>query len=221
MLRVTVLAILGVVRLACAQSAFDVASVKPNAECESRRSIHPGKLELMCMPLRRLATMAYGAISGDQLNPRFLQVVGGPDWLGTDRFDVIAKADPDVSTARMAGPLLKALLEERFHLKAHVATRELPVCDRHGKWRSETHADEGRRVRAAGPEQTRYAEGRRRVPLRHAARGRERRRRDARRRFPESARPANSRPPLSRPRSSPRCNSSSDSACGRTRGRWT
>jgi hypothetical protein len=58
MLRVTVLAILGVVRLACAQTVFDVASVKPNAECESRRSIHPGKLELMCMTLRRLATMA-------------------------------------------------------------------------------------------------------------------------------------------------------------------
>jgi uncharacterized protein (TIGR03435 family) len=121
------LALLFVAPFASAQTAFDVASVKPAAECESRRSIHPGKLELMCMPLRRLATMAYGAISGDQLNARFLPVVGGPDWLDTDRFDVIAKADPSVSTARMAGPLLKALLEERFQLKTHIATRELPV----------------------------------------------------------------------------------------------
>jgi len=126
MLRVTALAVLAV-RFACAQTAFDVASVKPAAECETRRSIHPGKLELTCMTLRRLATMAYGAITGDQLNPRFLQVVGGPDWLDTDRFDVIAKADPSMSTARMGGPFLKALLEERFHLEAHVATREQPV----------------------------------------------------------------------------------------------
>jgi uncharacterized protein (TIGR03435 family) len=119
--------ILAVVRFACAQPAFDVASVKPNAECETRRSIHPGKLELTCMTLRRLATMAYGAMNGDQLNSRFLEVVGGPDWLDVDRFDVIAKADPNLSTARMAGPLLKALLEERFHLKVHLAMREQPV----------------------------------------------------------------------------------------------
>jgi uncharacterized protein (TIGR03435 family) len=111
----------------CRAQSFDVASVKPDAECDSRRTIRPGKLDLGCLTLRRLIGIAYGAIDGDHLRSRFLPVLGGPGWLDTDRFDVIAKAGPESSTARMAGPMLRDLLEERFQVKAHVEARQLPV----------------------------------------------------------------------------------------------
>jgi len=57
------------------------------------------------------------------------QVIGGPDWLDTDKFDVVAttpaatQPTPPPQSRQMA---LRLLLE-RFKLKAHWETRELPV----------------------------------------------------------------------------------------------
>ena len=53
-------------------------------------------------------------------------VVGGPDWLDADRFDVIATA-PAGSNPDMLKAMLKALLEERFLLSTHKDTRAQPV----------------------------------------------------------------------------------------------
>ena len=53
-------------------------------------------------------------------------VAGGPDWLDTDRFDVIATAPAD-STPETLKTMLKGLLEERFHLSVHKDTRAQPV----------------------------------------------------------------------------------------------
>ena len=54
------------------------------------------------------------------------QVSGGPNWLSSDRFDVLAKAkgDPPVAQKRL---MLRRLLEERFKLAAHTETRVLPI----------------------------------------------------------------------------------------------
>src|SRR5262249_2249846 len=54
------------------------------------------------------------------------KVAGGPNWLSTDRFDVIAKASTNVNqeTARL---MLRHLLAERFGLTVHNDTRPLPV----------------------------------------------------------------------------------------------
>lgn len=62
------------------------------------------------------------------------QLVGGPEWMETARFDIVAKAEGDI--ARGAGPggppgplnfMLQDLLEDRFKLRAHRETRELPI----------------------------------------------------------------------------------------------
>jgi uncharacterized protein (TIGR03435 family) len=53
-------------------------------------------------------------------------VVGGPDWLDANRFDVIATAPAGSSTETLK-TMLKGLLEERFHLSTHKDTRMVPV----------------------------------------------------------------------------------------------
>jgi uncharacterized protein (TIGR03435 family) len=53
-------------------------------------------------------------------------VVGGPAWLDNDRFDINAKAPP-ASTEDERAAMLKALLAERFALKAHADSRAMDV----------------------------------------------------------------------------------------------
>lgn len=54
------------------------------------------------------------------------QLVGGPSWVATDRWDIVAVVEAEV-TETQAVPLLKAFLIERFKLKMHTETREVPV----------------------------------------------------------------------------------------------
>lgn len=54
------------------------------------------------------------------------RVLGGPNWLENDTFDVIAKA-PAGTTVESAKPMLQALLAERFHLMLHNDTKPVPA----------------------------------------------------------------------------------------------
>jgi uncharacterized protein (TIGR03435 family) len=51
-------------------------------------------------------------------------VQGGPAWIG-DRYTIIAKPETPQSMAMMAGPMLQALLEDRFKLKLHRGTKDI------------------------------------------------------------------------------------------------
>jgi uncharacterized protein (TIGR03435 family) len=53
------------------------------------------------------------------------KILGGPSWLETDRFDVSARA-PAGSTPEQAQLMLQTLLAERFSLKLHKDSKELP-----------------------------------------------------------------------------------------------
>src|SRR4029453_10533295 len=61
------------------------------------------------------------------------QMIGGPDWIDADRFDIVAKAaDADLDAKGMMPQTqfmlrLQSLLEERFQMAAHWETHELPV----------------------------------------------------------------------------------------------
>jgi uncharacterized protein (TIGR03435 family) len=56
------------------------------------------------------------------------QISGGPAWLATDRFDINAKASGDRTlTADQKREMLRALLEDRFHLKVHRKVKEQSV----------------------------------------------------------------------------------------------
>jgi uncharacterized protein (TIGR03435 family) len=50
----------------------------------------------------------------------------GPSWMEDDRYDIAAKADANATTAQMK-LMTRTLLAERFKLKFHRETRELPV----------------------------------------------------------------------------------------------
>jgi uncharacterized protein (TIGR03435 family) len=60
------------------------------------------------------------ALNGFQL----LRVVGGPDWMRTDRYDIEAKVDRPLEFGDRE-EAITALLEERFQLKSHRETREV------------------------------------------------------------------------------------------------
>src|SRR4051812_26528902 len=67
---------------------FEVASVKPNKSGGGQVSIgiQPGgRFNASNVTLRDLIRIAY------QVQP--FQIVGGPDWLSSDRFDIAAKAE--------------------------------------------------------------------------------------------------------------------------------
>jgi uncharacterized protein (TIGR03435 family) len=108
--------------------AFDVASVKLNTTCNSLGgpgpgSLTPGRFDMHCVTLRSLISMAYGAFSGGNLNSQRMEVVGGPHWLDSDRYDISAKAEGGASAPQMA-PMLQSLLEDRFQVKVHVGSQE-------------------------------------------------------------------------------------------------
>ena len=62
--------------------------------------------------------MAYGA--------RPFQIAGAPEWTETDFFDINATA-PDHTPSNAILPMVRALLADRFTLRAHIEKRELPV----------------------------------------------------------------------------------------------
>jgi uncharacterized protein (TIGR03435 family) len=100
------------------QQTFDVVSVKPNLSgvtgsgTESRPD---GSFTATNVSLRALILQAY--------NKQEFQVVGGPEWLPTERFDVVARGP--ASNAR--GAQLQAMLADRFKLLAHLEQRDRPV----------------------------------------------------------------------------------------------
>ena len=51
------------------------------------------------------------------------QLIGEPGWIGSENYDIQAKADGSPSVKQMEGPMLQALLEERFRLSLHRETR--------------------------------------------------------------------------------------------------
>jgi uncharacterized protein (TIGR03435 family) len=114
--------------------AFDVASVKLNTHCDtggpSGGMSTPGRIALECADLRDLILTAYG-IYGDGANAASgsfrMQVVGGPAWMDSTRYDIAAKPAGNPPRSEMYGPMLQSLLEDRFGLRVHRETKEGPV----------------------------------------------------------------------------------------------
>jgi uncharacterized protein (TIGR03435 family) len=114
------------------QPSFEVASIRPSRP-EVRNldwDDSPGRLTISGYNLRQLIRVAYGLKSN-------AQVLGGPKWIDSERFDIVAKAD-DAETAKMQkmsdtdwvaerSLMLQALLAERFQLKLSLDTRMLPA----------------------------------------------------------------------------------------------
>jgi uncharacterized protein (TIGR03435 family) len=120
----TVLPLIALSAAAFSQTeTLESASVKPNGNSagEAYVQVVPGSLRMRNIPLRNLIQLAYG-VEGYQIS-------GGPSWIASDRFDIEAKASGNPSTRQMQGPMLLALLEDRFKLAVHRETKAAPVYE--------------------------------------------------------------------------------------------
>ena len=108
--------------------SFEVASVKLNNSAVARSTIGGGAARFLATSktLRALMQFAY---SKEGLFLSSDQIIGGPDWLDTDHFDIEAKpqGDPSLISGEQARLMVQSLLEDRFHLKVHHELRQLPV----------------------------------------------------------------------------------------------
>src|SRR5687767_6201007 len=108
--------------------SFAVASVTRNPSGRGRSVIEnvqaSGRWHLTNVPTRALIRTAYRVHD--------FQIVGAPDWVQTEHYDIVAKASGDLRPASPGAPrahflMLRSLLIDRFKLKAHVETRDAPV----------------------------------------------------------------------------------------------
>jgi uncharacterized protein (TIGR03435 family) len=113
-----------------AQPSFDVISIKPTVPGQrgGGGGIRGDKYTMSGTTLRGLLQTAYQrpSTSGPVAQ---IQIIGAPAWMESERYDVQAKADCShgaISREQMQ-PMMRSLLEERFQLKAHMETRELPI----------------------------------------------------------------------------------------------
>jgi len=112
---------------------FEVASVKLATDCgrapddpgpRGPGTSTPGKLEIHCNTVEALIQRAYvGFANGASLNRTELEIRGGPDWIGSARYDIAARAGSSAHVAQMSGPMLQELLEDRFQVKVHRETK--------------------------------------------------------------------------------------------------
>jgi uncharacterized protein (TIGR03435 family) len=107
-----------------ADQQFEVATIKPSSERSGSGSpsgigTGHGRLNGQNVTLKRCIIGAYG------VGPN--QVVGGPEWVSSDSFDIQAKADQPIDDDGVLDVMLQNLLADRFKLKLHRETRSLPA----------------------------------------------------------------------------------------------
>ena len=115
--------------------AFEVATIRPVDPNKGGMvgfiSRPGGRVELGYATVKMLAYYAFDV--------QMTHVVGGPDWAGTERFNILAMPPEDADSRTAKSPPLKAtpsdeqrkmiesLLVERFGFKFHREMREMPV----------------------------------------------------------------------------------------------
>jgi uncharacterized protein (TIGR03435 family) len=101
--------------------AFDVASIKPTnrPQVPVPQILAGGVFQASGVALSDLIRFAYPTTNGQ------IVVDDAPGWVTSDRFDVIAKT----SGSRPSTAMLRALLVDRFKLRAHLEPREGTVFE--------------------------------------------------------------------------------------------
>ncbi len=103
-------------------SVFESADVhvSPRSTNPTMRggALRGGRYEVRTATMVDLISVAYGMESD--------KVVGGPNWLDWDRFDVLAKAPP-ATTQENLKLMLQSLLADRFKLAVHKDTKLMPA----------------------------------------------------------------------------------------------
>ncbi len=131
---------------------FEVVSIKSCKDDPGRGNpgrdpfkSSPGRMRFDCVPLTSLIRSAYlmfpdgkpwrrSPRTGLPMYPvpywQMQQPINGKaKWITSDRFTIDAKAEGPATAEMMRGPMLRGVLEDRFKLKTHWETREVPVYE--------------------------------------------------------------------------------------------
>lgn len=105
-----------------ARLAFDVATIRPSDPNMQNGGIKPlpggNGYITQNVPVKLMISLMYEV--------PMRQIIGGPDWMNTDRYDIEAKADGSYSKDDLH-LMFQSLLADRFNLKFHKETKEGPV----------------------------------------------------------------------------------------------
>jgi uncharacterized protein (TIGR03435 family) len=103
---------------------FEAASIKPSAPMAmgmvsvGMQMLPGGRISMAGVTPKILIQQAYGV--------RDFQIVGGPQWLGSERYDITAKPEGAASPEQVKA-MIQGLLADRFKLQFHRETKELPT----------------------------------------------------------------------------------------------
>jgi len=135
------LLVLGIAAIASATTAQTPSETKPSFEVAAiKANKRPGASVLNKAGSRFVATaLPLRALIMEAYRVRDFQILGGPNWINDDQWDIEAKAAPDViltwtesENPYLAGPLarmLQSLIEDRFQLKFHQEEKQLSVYE--------------------------------------------------------------------------------------------
>jgi uncharacterized protein (TIGR03435 family) len=100
-------------------SVIDAEPSKNNGE--PRPHFYPGgRVEFLNVPLKLLIGAAWGFENDES------RVTGGPGWIGTDKFNIVAKAKSDSQIVDLR-LMLRSMLIKRFGLQFHLQEQMRPV----------------------------------------------------------------------------------------------
>jgi uncharacterized protein (TIGR03435 family) len=118
---VTVFLVLSTIVLSQTRLEFEVASIRPSnpqgAQINIGKHVDGAQVRFTLFNLITLVGYAY------EIPP---YQVEGPDWIGSAFYDIAAKM-PEGTGPTQVRVMLRTLLSDRFGLKVHRATREVPV----------------------------------------------------------------------------------------------
>jgi uncharacterized protein (TIGR03435 family) len=90
--------------------------------------VDPGRIRINCLPLDNIIMQAYIVYADGQTRvpvPMGEQWVrGGPGWIAS-AYSIDAKPEGAQTAAMMLGPMLQALLEDRFQLRIHRENKDM------------------------------------------------------------------------------------------------
>src|SRR5438477_7742372 len=139
---------------AAQKPSFEVISIKPSAPGLGIRGGGPrgDRYTMVGATLRMLLQNGYSRANNTPLGGQ-LQVINAPNWIDSERYDINAKADCSGGTLsrEQLQLMIQSLLEDRFQLKSHMETRELPIRS------EERRVGKGSRDREPADEQRRNA----------------------------------------------------------------
>ena len=105
-----------------AHPSFEIATIKPSHPDDTKGGFQIGghRLLIQNQTVNDLISFAY------TIHQK--QIVAGPPWLETERFDIVGQADVEgYANLHQIQEMLQKLLASRFNLKFHQEKRELPI----------------------------------------------------------------------------------------------